>query len=215
MASGGISGVAVALAAGGGVLIYAGFQGQSPLEALKDITSGKTKALVPGTVSFTNDPTTIGQGGVVPAGLSSFSEAGSRIAAAAVTHRDEKYSQAKRWAPGFSDCSSFVGKSLKDAGITPPGGSTTISYRTWTKLTNVPRDAIQTGDILSGSGHVAIALDNQRAIGQQNSRQNVRIDSIDNIMYGQVGWVARRYVGAVGGKSGGSSTGGGAGSYAA
>jgi len=217
MASGGISGVAVALASAGGVLLYAGFQGQSPLAALKDITGGKTKSLMPGTVSFTNDPSNLGQGGTTALAVdwSGASGPGGMIAAAAMSHRDEKYSQAKRWQPGFSDCSSFVGKSLKDAGITPPGGSTTISYRTWTKLKNVPRDAIQAGDILSGPGHVAIALDSQRAIGQQNTRQNVRIDGIDNIMYGQVGWVARRYVGAVAGKSGGSSSGGGAGSYAA
>lgn len=210
MASGGISGVAVALAAGGGVLIYAGFQGQSPLAALKDITSGKTKALTPGTVSFTNDPTTIGS--VVPASFAtgSASAIGVRLAAAAVTHRNEKYSQAKRWADGFSDCSSFVGKSLKDVGITPPGGSTTVSYRTWTALKTVSRDEIQTGDILSGPGHVAIALDSTRAIGQQNGRQNVRVDAIDSIMFGQPGWVPRRYVGA-----GGKSSSGGAGSYAA
>jgi cell wall-associated NlpC family hydrolase len=212
MASGGISGVAVALASAGGVLLYAGFQGQSPLEALRDITSGKTKALAPGTVSFTNDPSNLGQGGgVMAVDWSGASGMGGRIAAAAMAHRDEKYSQAKRWAAGFSDCSSFVGKALKDAGITPPGGSTTVSYRTWSKLKNVPRDAIQAGDILSGSGHVAIALDGQRAIGQQNTRQNVRIDSIDNIMWGQSGWVARRYVG----KASGGSSSGGAGSYAA
>jgi hypothetical protein len=212
VASGGISGVAVALAAGGGVLIYAGFQGQSPLAALRDITSGKTKALVPGQVTFTNDPTTIGQGGggVIAADFTGTSAAGARIAAAAVTHRGEKYSQAKRWADGFSDCSSFVGKSLKDAGITPPGGSTTVSYRTWSALKTVSRDSIQTGDILSGPGHVAIALDSTRAIGQQNGRQNVRIDAIDSIMFGQPGWVPRRYVGA-----GGKSSSGGAGSYAA
>jgi hypothetical protein len=57
---------------------------------------------------------------------------------------------------------------------------------------------------------VAIALDSTRAIGQQNGRQNVRIDAIDSIMFGQPGWVPRRYVGA-----GGKSSSGGAGSYAA
>jgi|SRR6059036_1250053 len=212
MASGGISGVAVALASAGGVLLYAGFQGQSPLAALKDITSGKTKALTPTTASFTNDPTKLGQGTGVAVGYSGASSGfGSALVAAVMAHRNEKYSQAKRWASGFSDCSSIIGKALKDIGITPPGASTTLNYRSWSKLKNVSRDAIQEGDFLCGSGHVAIALDSQRAIGQQNPRQNVRIDGIDSIMYGQPGWVARRYTGA----TSGSSSSGGAGSYAA
>lgn len=208
MASGGgIPGVAVALATAGGVLLYAGFQGLNPIEALKDITSGKTKSLEPSTVSFTNDPTNLGQGGVIQAGWTGGGDSslGGRIIAAAMQHRSEKYSQGRRWQDGYSDCSSFVGKSLKDVGITPPGGSVTGSYRVWSKLKTVSRDAIQAGDLLCGPGHIAIALDGARAIGQQNTRQNVRIDSIDNIMWGQPSWVPRRYVGtAKAAKSGGA-----------
>lgn len=207
MASGGISGVAVALATAGGVLLYAGFQGQTPLEALRDITSGKTKGLNPGTVSFTNDPTTIGAGGggVIAAGFGTGSGVGARLVAAAMTHRGEKYSQARRWQSGYSDCSSFVGKALKDIGITPPGASVTGSYLTWRSLRTVSRSSIQTGDILCGSGHVAIAVSSTTAIGQQNGRQNVRVDSIDSIMWGQSGWVPRRYAGS----SAGSGSSGG------
>jgi hypothetical protein len=199
MASGGVSGVAVALATAGGVLLYAGFQGINPVEALKDITSGKTKALEPSSVSFTNDPTSLGRGGAVPAAWTDGGTAtgiGARIASAALTHKHEKYSQARRWEQGYSDCSSFVGKSLKDAGITPPGGSVTGSYLVWTKLRTVPKSDIQTGDILCSSGHVAIALSPTHAIGQQNGRQNVKVDTIGNIMWGQPSWTARRYVGA-------------------
>lgn len=195
MASGGISGVAVALATAGGVLLYAGFQGLNPVEALKDISQGKTKTLEPSSVSFTNDPTSLG-GGVVPAawtGDVSSGGLGARIAGAAMTHRGEKYSQTQRWANGYSDCSSFVGKSLKDAGITPPGGSVTGSYLVWGKLRTVPKSSIQTGDLLCGASHIAIALSPTHAIGQQNRRQNVKTDTIENIMYGQPGWVARRY----------------------
>lgn len=199
MASGGISGVAVALATAGGVLIYAGFQGKNPVEALKDITSGKTAALEPTSVNFVNDPTQLGQagggGGVIAASTGGGSATGAAIVAAAMNHRGERYSQARRWQSGYSDCSSFVGKALKDAGITPPSGSVTGSYRVWNKLKTVPRASIQAGDILSGSGHVAIAINATQAIGQQSSRTNVRIDTIDNIMFGQVGWVARRYMG--------------------
>lgn len=198
MASGGISGVAVALASAGGVLLYAGFQGQSPLDALKDITSGKTKALTPGRVSFVNDPTSLGQGagGAVAAGWEGGSGVGAQLVAAAMTHRAEKYSQARRWQSGYSDCSSFVGKSLKDIGITPPGGSVTGSYLAWTKLRTVSRDAIQPGDLLCGPGHIAIAISSSQAIGQQNGRSNVQVGPIEKIMFGQPSWVPRRYTGA-------------------
>ena len=40
MASGGVSGSAVAVATLGGVLIYAGFRGVTPLQALRDATGG-------------------------------------------------------------------------------------------------------------------------------------------------------------------------------
>lgn len=204
MASGGISGVAVALATAGGVLVYAGFQNQNPLQALKDITSGKTRSLTPSGVSFVNDPTTIGQGGggIVQADFGgTASGVGGRIAAAAMNHRDEKYSQARRWQKGYSDCSSFVGKALKDAGIEPPGGSVTGSYMTWSKLRTVSRSQIQAGDILVSPGHVAIALSSGQAIGQQSSRTNVKVDTVANIMWGNPSWVPRRYVG---GSSGGA-----------
>jgi cell wall-associated NlpC family hydrolase len=209
VASGGISGVAVALATAGGVLLYAGFQGLNPLEALKDITSGKTRQLVAKPTSFVNDATAIGQGGggVTQAMFGSAAGGGHpEIVAAAMAHRGEKYSQARRWDNGYSDCSSFVGKALKDVGITPPSGSVTGSYLVWRELRTVPKGAILPGDILAGSGHVAIAVSPTTAIGQQNGRQNVRVDSIDSIMFGQT-WVPRRYVGAASGSAAGSSAG--------
>lgn len=206
--SGGISGIAVVLATAGGVLLYAGFQGLDPLQALKDITSGKTKALEPSQVSFVNDPTGGGRGlgtgggATMPAGYTPGAGAHPEFVAAAMRHAHEKYSQARRWEPGYSDCSSFVGKSLKDCGVTPPGASVTGSYLTWKKLRTISRSEIQAGDLLCGGAHIAIAMSPTTAIGQQNARQNVRQDSIKNIMWGQGSWVPRRYVG---GSSGGTA----------
>lgn len=213
MASGGgISGVAVALATAGGVLLYAGFQGLNPLEALKDITSGKTKPLEARKSTFTNDPSHLGAGGsgIIAAGYNTGSGVGPALAAAAMRHSGEKYSQGRRWQVGYSDCSSFPGKALKDLGITPPGASVTGSYLTWSKLRTVSKSEIQVGDFLCGSGHMGIALSPTTAIGQQNTRQNVREDSIASIMWGQT-WVPRRYIGgpSSGGSAGGSAAGGG------
>lgn len=219
MASGGISGVAVALATAGGVLMYAGFQGLGPLEALRDITKGKPKPLKEGQTSFANDPTKVGQGGGGGNWLdrwkqlnqSGYGGAGHpEFVAAAMRHRNEKYSQARRWEEGYSDCSSFVGKALKDCGITPPGLSVTGSYLTWRKLKTVSRAEIVAGDLLCGPGHIAIAIDGAQAIGQQNGRHNVRVDTHESIMTGQPSWVPRRYVG--GGSGGGTGGGPGGGS---
>lgn len=214
-ASGGISGLSVVLATAGGVLLYAGFQGLNPLQALKDITAGKTKALETRTVSFVNNPAASGGsslglgtgagGGIAQTSTGGGSGIGGRIVAAAQQHAAEKYSQTRRWQTGYSDCSSFVGKALKDCGITPPGGSVTGSYLTWGQLKTVPKSQIQAGDLLCGSGHIAIATSPTTAIGQQNARQNVRQDSIASVMWGQT-WVPRRYVGAAGTTSSGAST---------
>lgn len=204
--AGGISGVAVAAAAIGGVLIYAGFQGQSPLAALREITSGQSRGLAVGQASFVHNASattsaTSSTGAVAAGYLSGTASAvGQALATAALTHRDELYSQAKRWQPGFSDCSSLVGKSFKDIGIPPPGASVTGSYLTWSKLRTVSKSDIQTGDLLCSAGHIAIALSPTTAIGQQNSRRNVQVGSIDDIMYGQGSWYPRRYIGSSNGK---------------
>ena len=201
--SDGVSGIAVAAAAAGGVLVYAGLQGINPLEALREITSGNTKALSTSQASFLHDASsrTVGEsssnGGIVAAGtISGTSSAiGKAIANAALTHRDELYSQARRWQEGYSDCSSFVGKTLKDVGIKPPGGSVTGSYLVWTKLKTVSKSDIQAGDLLCSGGHIAIALSPTTAIGQQNSRRNVQVGSITSIMTGGGTWNPRRYRG--------------------
>jgi hypothetical protein len=189
MPSGGISGVAVGVATVGGLLVYAGYRGTSPIEALRQVSTGK-----PAAVSTTGTPAT--KSAYTGAALSGGTH--PEIAQAALGHAAETYSQAQRWAAGKSDCSSFVGKSLKDVGITPPGASVTMSYRAWGQLTTIPRASIGAGDLLCGTGHIAIALSPTTAIGQQRTGVNVKVDTIDNIMFGQVGWVPRRYVGPAG-----------------
>lgn len=209
MASEGISGIAVAVAAAGGVLVYAGFQGINPLQALREITSGQSKSLSGSQASFVHNASLItaggsdsldlgggGSAGVAQATYSAGSSAtGNALAQAALTHKNEKYSQARRWQSGYSDCSSFVGKAFKDIGITPPGGSVTGSYLTWTKLKTISKSEIQAGDLLVNGGHVAIAISSTMAIGQQNSRRNVQIDTLNNIMANTGSWYPRRYVG--------------------
>lgn len=180
---GGISGLAVGIATAGAVLVYAGISNTlNPLEALKSIASGS--------------PTPISKGTAVTGSSDDFSTLmdsgpGSSLVSAALKHRNEQYSQAKRWQTGYSDCSSFVGKSLKDIGIVPPGASVTSNYLVWKGAKTISKSQIQVGDLLCSSGHIAIAMSATTAIGQQNSKRDVQVDTIQNIMFGQ-NWIPRR-----------------------
>jgi hypothetical protein len=205
----GVSGLAVGVATAGGLLVYAGFTGTNPIEALRQVSGGAPK---PVDSAGAADPAQSSYSAATAAYLTAAGGAAGthpEIARAALAHSHEIYSQAKRWQAGYSDCSSFVGKSLKDCGITPPGASVTLSYRTWRQLRTISMGEIQAGDLLCGSGHIAIALSPTTAIGQQRSGVNVRTGSLADIMYGQPGWVPRRYIGGAGLGSGTAALGGG------
>ena len=171
MASGGISGTAVATATAGAVLIYAGYRGINPVAALRDIASGSPPPVSTEGTTLTTSTTTS------PTGSN-----GAALVEAAMRHKGEKYSQARRWQSGYSDCSSFVGKAFKDIGITPPGGSTTISYIGWSQLKRITREQVDAGDLVYSPGHIVIAINNRTAIGQQNSRRNVQIGPIESLV---------------------------------
>lgn len=194
MASGGVNGMAVATITAGAVLTYAGFRGVSPLQALRDIASG-----APPAVSGTSAGLDTGTAGLAAIGAAaavagtSATTAGSGLVRAAFTHANERYSQTKRWQAGFSDCSSFVGKSFRDIGITPPGPSLAASYLIWPKVYKVARSALSPGDLCANAGHIIIATGPNAAIGQENSRQNVQVGTPENLMMGTGSFVCLRY----------------------
>lgn len=186
----GLSGVAVGVTAAGGVLMYAGLRGVSPAQALKDVLSGKPPAVpkgnIVGAVGGALHPGTTGGGG---------SAVGGRLVTAAYTHAGERYSQARRWQKGYSDCSSFVGKSFKDIGITPPGPSVTWAYQTWSKLRKINRSQLAAGDLCGNFTHIIMATGNNSAIGQQNDRENVQTGTPEGLMSGTGSFICMRYVG--------------------
>lgn len=209
MAQGGtqISSLHLAVAAAGGLLLYAALRGVSPLQALRDVTSG-----APPAVSTTGktvkgadgsaDPAYLPGGSgttswngvypkrTVPAALRAV-QTPTLLITAANTHAAEKYSQGERWKKGKSDCSSFVGKSLLDIGIAPPGGSTTGDYLRsgeWVRVTS-PR----AGDVAVNAKHMILCTDGSHGIGQQNPTRHVQRDTIDNLMANTGSWEIRRY----------------------
>jgi cell wall-associated NlpC family hydrolase len=188
------------MAGAAALLIYAGFQGTDPLTALRDVATGKPKGVGGGVREALFEGVSLGGsgggGGVAQASLSGASISGPHpeFVRAANAYAGDVYSQARRWQAGFSDCSSFVGKALKDCGVTPPGASTTSSYLAWRKAKPIPKSAIGAGDFLVSSGHMALAINATTAIGQQRKGVNVKVGPISEIMWGQ-SWVALRYTG--------------------
>lgn len=199
-----ISSLHLAIAAGGGVLLYAALRGVSPLQAIKDVTSG-----APPAVSTEGKKIVSASGGAdpeyTPGGFGTSNWNGvyklsktpkslqrpSTFIAALNHHASETYSQSERWKTGHSDCSSFAGKGLLDIGIKPPGGSVTTDYQRspeWVKVTT-PR----MGDIAVNAQHMAIFTDGTHGIGQQNPRRNVARDTMDNLMANSGSWEIRRY----------------------
>jgi len=108
--------------------------------------------------------------------------------------RGDKYSQAKRWQNGYSDCSSFVGKGMKQLGLNP-GGSTTLTYLASSSWTSISVSEAGAGDIAVNSAHMVLVTGNGTAIGQQNPRRNVQEGSIRDLMSGSGPYVFRRYKG--------------------
>lgn len=178
--SNGISGLAVAVAAGGAVLVYAGFRGVSPLQALRDTAGGKPPPVV-GTPTVVT-PTNTGVTG--SSGLPDSTRAA--VVAAAQKYRNDIYNQFKRAQPGYSDCSSFVDKALKDAGIKPPFSpwANTANYRMSPEWKTIPTALARPGDIALSSGHMVLVTAEQgtAAIGQQRTNVNVRTGTVSELM---------------------------------
>lgn len=191
---GGISGVGVGVVSVGALLAYAGLRGESPLTALREIASGNVTPVADKTTSVVS--ATGSDGGSSLTGITDgpFPE----LLRALDRFKGDKYSQARRWENGYSDCSSFVGKGLKSLGIEPPVASTTMSYGVWSKLRKIDRSEVGAGDLIVRSGtpgHMCVAIDNETAIGQQNRTDNVKIGPIRSLMYPSGSFLCLRYTG--------------------
>ena len=210
--SNGISGVAVAVASLGAVLVYAGFRNVSPLQALRDLSSGKPPAVV-------SNPTTVttgnGGGGGTASGLGDSRR--TAVVAAAQKYVNDQYSQLTRTLPGFSDCSSFVDKALKDVGISPPFSpwANTSNYRMSPDWKTIPATQVQPGDIAISAGHMVLitAAGGASGIGQQRPGVNVKTGTMATL-FGSQSYVFKTWTGyTAGGSVSGGGGGGGAGSW--
>jgi len=191
MAGQGISGVGIAVTTGGALLVYAGFKGMNPVQALKEISSGAPSPLEAGSYGRA-----VGKALTDNLVIPSSSGGSSALVTALGRFQGDHYSQLKRWQPGFSDCSSFVGKGLKAIGIKPPGASTTLSYLSSPSWRKISRAEAKAGDLAVNTSHMAVFTDNSNGIGQQNQRRNVSVDTMTNLMSGTGSFTCLRYVGS-------------------
>lgn len=192
----GINGVGVAVATAGGIFLYAAFKGMSPLEALKSVAAGNPSPVEARTIGYTKSGGSSGGGsssgsGSIQASVTSgpFPE----LANAVMRFRTDRYSQLKRWEPGYSDCSSFVGKGLKDLGIKPPGN--TFAYLSSPQWKRISSSSAGAGDVAVSTSHMVVCLGNGNAIGQQSTRRNVQTGTVTELMTGSPSYVYLRYVG--------------------
>jgi hypothetical protein len=172
----GVNGVAVAVAALGGVLVYAGFRGVNPLQALRDVSSGQPPAVESRSVDLTANAAD---------GASSVSGVRARVVAAAGKYMGDSYSQAKRRQPGYSDCSSFCDKCITDGGAKPPvPWANTANYRLSSTWVPISGKYAQPGDVAVSAHHMVLVTGEggSSAIGQQNTNADVRTGSVASLM---------------------------------
>lgn len=196
MAGGGISGLAVAVATAGGLLVYAGFRNTNPVQALRDLSSGTAPGLAAGGQVTLTPQTSASYN--VPAPGSPTALGGGAVAAAAQKYRTDKYSQLLRQRSGYSDCSSFCDKIFYDLGMpVSPRWSSTANYRSSKDWVRVALADTQPGDVAINSHHMVMitAAGGTAAIGQQNPRVNVRTGTVQNLMGNDFYCLRRRGVG--------------------
>lgn len=183
--SGGINGLSIGVTTVGVVLVYAGFRGVSPLTVFKEVSGGK---LPPVAGKPTTDPAT----GVTPPSSGFGDSRRAAVVAAAQKYTGDIYSQAKRTQPGFSDCSSFVDKALRDAGIAPPMNpwANTALYRISPEWKKIPASQVHPGDIAISSSHMVLitAAGGAAGIGQQKPNVNVRTGNMATLFGSQTYW---------------------------
>ena len=159
-AGGGISGTAVALVAGGGVLVFSGVENTPVTQVFRSLARGRKPAPGPEAVSQLNSGT--GSAGVPVTD--------SAIANDALTYVGHPYHYGGYQAdPAGWDCSSFVNWVLgHDLGLTLPGGvagydgtshgPVVAQYQIWSGAAHISRAEVQPGDlILYTTVHMGIA----------------------------------------------------------
>lgn len=168
----GIPGTAVAVAAVGGLLVYAGIVDAPLLDAVRAVAGGQPPAGRPAKRTDVQWVSGLGSavaeagaaGAEAAAGIISGGRAGSAVAGGssrggAIVAAARRYAgRPYRWGatgPDAFDCSGLVWRALTEAGISHRR-LTSHGYRAWSAATTVPRDQAAPGDLVCYVGHIGI-----------------------------------------------------------
>jgi hypothetical protein len=163
----GINGLAVALASGGALLVYAGLRGENPLESLRAVLTG-TPPSVPVGKPVTLAPLGGIGGGDFPSG------GASSLVQAAEKYLGVKYRWGGKDPRTGLDCSGLVFVAFRDIGITAP--MSTATQRFWKSIRVVSSPA--PGDLAYWPGHIGIVVGPDKMINAPHTGAVVRYDTI-------------------------------------
>jgi hypothetical protein len=172
-----INGVGVAITAAGIVLVWAGFNNVSPIQAFKDLAMGKAPKpnpkpkFQPISLSISGGGTTDGGIGTQPiafgGGGGSVLAMAQQVAASPAGRKNYRWGGGHCGSPcdcgartGF-DCSGYVSCVLNRLGLMT-GSMTTLGFLAWKGAVTVPFSQRQPGDLLVTTGHIGIAIDGNR-----------------------------------------------------
>lgn len=172
----GLSGLGVAVATAGGLLLYTGIRNVSLVDGLRDVLAGKP----PGTTAgVSTGPALAGLVTNVDTAMAAVARQGLDVApgtgtqpgqgTAAVADSARAYlGRPYVWAADFAgagggDCSGLLFRALNDAGVKAPR-LTAAGYLVWPGAASVPRDQCAAGDLVCWTGHCGIAVSGTQMI---------------------------------------------------
>jgi cell wall-associated NlpC family hydrolase len=174
--SAGISGRALGLATAGGILVYAGLRGESPLESLRGILTGSPAPVPKGTPVELVLPSA-GSGGSGTLGVEPGSSAiASKAASIALRQVGKPY----RWGasgPDRFDCSGLISYAYRQAGSNI-GRLTSWGFMISPRFKKISRGQVKAGDVLWKPGHVALAISSSALVEAPRTGIPVRTRAI-------------------------------------
>jgi cell wall-associated NlpC family hydrolase len=192
MAVEGVSGLAVAATAAGGVLVWSGIRGHRVSDTLRSLVSGQQPSTGPADPALAISPTFTPGSGSTGASAGTPGATGSAIADDALRYQGAGYVWGGAPAKGVGnwDCSSFCSKVLAiDLHMSIPGypngsydgsvhGPTTLQYLGYGTGVSGGANAAQAGDLCVWQTHMGIATGNGNMISALNSRIGTKVTTI-------------------------------------
>jgi cell wall-associated NlpC family hydrolase len=205
----GLSGLALAEMAAGGVVLWSGISGNPIGYTLKDLIQGTIpKAQIPAGTTSAQSDAAIPVDLSTPANAASNSTTSSSIANDALKYVGHKYvyggpsNETTGW-----DCSSFVSYVLgHDLGLPIPGGTwasqtdsgkshgpTVASYVLWSGAEGVSKTGVQPGDLICfpPDTHIGIATSGSEFVSAEQPSTGTGVAPISS---GPGAWIVRRII---------------------